>query len=98
MPLCFRRGLTTTSYVQVVVVLLFAFLFHLETFSWRLVFVIPLISAGVVLMVATETAFHFAGMFMVSSASALGELRWSLTQILLRKQNMGMDTLVATVY
>ena len=83
---------------SLIFVLLFAFLFRLEIFSWRLVFVITLISAGVVLMVATETAFHLAGMLMVFSASALGGLRWSLTQILLRKRNMGMDTPVATVF
>ena len=83
---------------SLIFVLLFAFLFRLEIFSWRLVFVITLISAGVVLMVATETAFHLAGMVMVFSASALGGLRWSLTQILLKKRNMGMDTPVATVY
>jgi solute carrier family 35 protein C2 len=83
---------------SLIFVLLFALLFRLETFSWRLVFVITLICAGVILMVATETAFHFAGMLMVFSASALGGLRWSLTQILLRKRDMGMDTPVATVF
>ena len=100
MPLCFIRGLTTTaSYVQVLVanyVLLFAFHLRLEIFSWRLVFVITLISAGVALI--TETASHFAGMFMGFSASALGGLRWSLKQILLRKRNIGMGTPVATMY
>jgi solute carrier family 35 protein C2 len=83
---------------SLIFVLLFAFLFRIEIFSWRLVFVITLISAGVVLMVATETAFHLTGMLMVFSASALGGLRWSLTQILLRRREMGMDTPVATVY
>jgi solute carrier family 35 protein C2 len=71
-------------------ILLFALLF-LEMFSWRLT------SAGVVLMVATKTTFHFTGMPMFSS-SALGGLRWSLTQILLRKRNMGMGTPVSTVH
>ena len=37
---------------------------------------------------ATETAFHFTGML----------IGWSLTQVLLRKRNMGMDTPVATVF
>jgi solute carrier family 35, member C2 len=83
---------------SLIFVLLFAFLLRLEAFSWRLVSVVTLIFAGVVLMVATEAAFHFTGMLLVFSASAFGGLRWSLTQILLRKRDMGMDTPVATVF
>ena len=49
-------------------------------------------------MAATETAFHFTGMLMVFPAFAIGGLGWCLTQVLLRKRNMGMDTLVATVF
>ena len=99
MPLCIPRGLTTTaSYVQVLVapyVLLFAFLWRLEIFSWRLVFVITLISAGVALMGHHRNCLPICRM---SSASAFGGLRWNLTQILFRKRNMRMDTPVATVY
>ena len=48
-----RRLTPTTSYVRTP-------LFRLEIFSCFLVFVITFISTGVVLTVATETAFHFA--------------------------------------
>lgn len=79
-------------------VLLFAFLFKLETPSWRLAGVIFIITSGVVLMVSTETQFDAAGMIEVLSASALGGLRWSLTQILLDKQSMGMGNPIATLF
>jgi hypothetical protein len=39
-------------------VLIFAFLFRLEKPSWRLVFIISIMTVGVVMMVAGETAFH----------------------------------------
>jgi solute carrier family 35 protein C2 len=83
---------------SLVFVLAFAFLFHLETFSIRLVGVILLISMGVLLMVATETHFVLGGFVLVLSASALGGLRWSLTQLLMRSKRSGMNHPVATIF
>ncbi|KAI0790716.1 triose-phosphate transporter family-domain-containing protein [Abortiporus biennis] len=83
---------------SLVFVLLFAFLFRLETFSLRLIGVITLIVAGVVLMVATETHFILDGFLLVITGSALGGLRWSLTQLLLKNKNMGMDNPAATIF
>ena len=83
---------------SLIFVLLFAFLFRLERFSWRLIGVIALTFSGVLLMVATETSFVLNGFLLVISASALGGLRWSLTQILLQNKEMGMDNPAATIY
>ncbi|KAH9163933.1 triose phosphate transporter [Lactarius sanguifluus] len=83
---------------SLVFVLAFAFLFHLETFSIRIVGVILLISMGVLLMVATETHFVLGGFLLVLSASALGGLRWSLTQLLMRDKRSGMNHPVATIF
>lgn len=83
---------------SLIFVLLFAFIFKLEKFSYRLVGVIFLIFSGVVLMVATETHFILEGFLLVISASALGGLRWSLTQILLKNKAMGLDNPAATIF
>ena len=83
---------------SLIFVLLFAFLFRLEVFSLRLVGVITLIFAGVLLMVATETHFVFGGFLLVLSGSALGGLRWSLTQVLLKDKKVGMSNPVATIF
>lgn len=83
---------------SLIFVLFFAFLFRLETFSWRLIAVIFLIFAGVLLMVATETEFVLGGFILVISASALGGLRWSLTQLLLRNKKIGLDNPAATIF
>lgn len=64
-------------------VLLFAFIFRLENPSWRLGAIITLMSAGVVMMVAGETAFNALGFILVMTASFCSGFRWSLTQILL---------------
>lgn len=83
---------------SLIFVLLFAFLFRLETFSLRLVGVIFLIFVGVLLMVATETHFVLSGFLLVMSGSALGGFRWSLTQVLLRDKKIGFDNPAATLY
>lgn len=79
-------------------VLLFAFLFKLEVPTWKLVGIIFIITSGVILMVSTETQFDFAGMVEVLTASAMGGLRWSLTQILLDKEALGMNNPIATLF
>ncbi|KAL0072759.1 hypothetical protein AAF712_000522 [Marasmius tenuissimus] len=83
---------------SLIFVLLFAFMFKLETFSWRLIGVIFLIFTGVILMVATETAFVLGGFLLVISASGLGGLRWALTQLLLKNKKMGFSNPVSTIF
>ena len=64
-------------------VLVFAFIFRLETPTWKLCAIILVMTAGVVMMVAGETAFNALGFFLVMSASFCSGFRWSVTQILL---------------
>ncbi|KAF4547434.1 Triose-phosphate transporter-like protein 2 [Elsinoe fawcettii] len=64
-------------------VLIFAFLFRLERPSWKLAAIILTMAAGVVMMVAGETAFHALGFILIMTASCFSGFRWSLTQILL---------------
>lgn len=82
----------------VIFVLVFAFLFHLETYSLRLVFVISLISFGVFLMVFNTTAVSIPGIIMVFSASALAGLRWGLTELVMHKKAMGLSNPFATIF
>ncbi|KAF7594212.1 Triose-phosphate Transporter [Aspergillus hancockii] len=64
-------------------VLIFAFLFRLETPSVRLIFVIAAMTIGVVMMVAGETAFNMIGFLLVIASAFFSGFRWGLTQILL---------------
>lgn len=79
-------------------VLFFAFLFGLEVMRWSLIGIISLITVGVVMMVAAETKFVLVGAIQVLSASALGGLRWALTQMLLDRDEMGMNNPIATIF
>ncbi|KAK4237035.1 hypothetical protein C8A03DRAFT_16372 [Achaetomium macrosporum] len=64
-------------------VLLFAFLFRLETPTWKLVGIIATMTLGVVMMVAGEVEFKLGGFILVISAAFFSGFRWGLTQILL---------------
>ncbi|KAI0161120.1 TPT-domain-containing protein [Hypoxylon sp. FL1284] len=64
-------------------VLLFAFVFRLETPTWKLVAIIATMTAGVVMMVAGEVEFKLGGFVLVISAAFFSGFRWGLTQILL---------------
>jgi solute carrier family 35 protein C2 len=83
---------------SLIFVLSFAFFFRLEVFSLRLVAVILLIFGGVILMVASQTAFDLPGFLLVMTASACGGLRWSLTQLLMKNKNIGLDNPAATIF
>ncbi|RYO98551.1 hypothetical protein DL764_007058 [Monosporascus ibericus] len=64
-------------------VLLFAFVFRLETPTLKLIAIIATMTAGVVMMVAGEVEFKLNGFVLVISAAFFSGFRWGLTQILL---------------
>ncbi|KAH8696261.1 putative nucleotide-sugar transporter [Talaromyces proteolyticus] len=64
-------------------VLLFAFVFRLESPSVKLIVVIATMTVGVIMMVAGETAFDVRGFALVIASAFFSGFRWGLTQILL---------------
>lgn len=64
-------------------VLLFAFIFRLESPSVKLIVIIATMTIGVVMMVAGETAFNAVGFTLVIASAFFSGFRWGLTQILL---------------
>ncbi|KAF9300488.1 Triose-phosphate Transporter [Mortierella antarctica] len=79
-------------------VLVFAFFFRLEKPRMSLILIIGVIVIGVVLTVAGEAQFDMTGFILVLMASVMSGLRWSMTQMLLQKDTLGMDNPVATLY
>ena len=64
-------------------VLLFAFLFRLESPNLKLILIIVVMIIGVTMMVAGETTFDAIGFAFIMSSSFFSGFRWALTQILL---------------
>lgn len=70
--------------------LLFAFMFRLESPSFKLLGIMLVISIGILLTVAKETEFEFWGFIFVMMAAVMSGFRWSMTQILLQKEAYGL--------
>lgn len=84
--LVFRRADSTLAMCKssaLAFVLLFAFVFRLETPTLRLVTIIAVMTIGVVMMVFGEVKFHLGGFILIISAAFFSGFRWALTQILL---------------
>lgn len=79
-------------------VLLFSFLFGFEKPKFLLVAIIGVMVMGVVLTVEGETKFDMTGFSLVLIASIVSGLRWSMTQLLLKHENMGISNPIATLY
>lgn len=75
--------LTMCKSSALIFVLLFAFLFRLETISFKLIIVIAAMTLGVVMMVAAEADFNAIGFGLVIASAFFSGFRWGLTQILL---------------
>ncbi|KAK5956828.1 hypothetical protein OHC33_002316 [Knufia fluminis] len=82
------QTITLTFYTMckssvLIFVLIFAFLFRLESPTIKLTLIILCMTLGVVMMVFGETDFHLSGFLLAISASFFSGFRWALTQILL---------------
>ncbi|EGW30045.1 uncharacterized protein SPAPADRAFT_144040 [Spathaspora passalidarum NRRL Y-27907] len=87
-------------------VLLFGLLFRLEKFNWRLIVIVLVMTVSVTLMTAkpdnidTSTkggVYSTLGITLAISAAMLSGLRWSFTQILLKK-NPYTPNSIATIF
>ncbi|XP_059836329.1 solute carrier family 35 member C2 isoform X2 [Hypanus sabinus] len=82
---------TMTKSTAVLFILFFAVMFKLEELrSWLLV-VVLLIAGGLFMFTYKSTQFNVKGFILVLIASFLGGIRWTLTQILTQKADLGLS-------
>lgn len=83
----------------VVFVLMFGICFGIQKPSWRIGSIIFLVVFGVILFEAKDDiSFHSTGFFLVFLAAMFGGLRWVLTQVLLKSNDIGLNGTVDTLY
>lgn len=68
-------------------VLMFGILFALERATWQIFSIVGVMTVGVIMMAAGEAHFQLIGFILVLAAAMCSGLRWSLTQILLRRSS-----------
>lgn len=96
---------TMLKTLSLIFVLLFGLLFRLEKFSWHLV-VIVLIMCGSVMMMTMRPSLTDSldddhqpvGIALILAASVLSGLRWSFTQLLLKKDGHTKHPILTILY
>ncbi|XP_061592846.1 solute carrier family 35 member C2 [Cololabis saira] len=89
---------TMTKSSAVLFILLFSLLFKLEEPNPFLILVVLLISGGLFMFTYRATQFNLQGFLMVLLASFLGGIRWTLTQVLMQKADLGLQNPVDAMF
>jgi len=89
---------TVTKSTSIVFILFFSLLFRLEKKHWSLIVIVLMISSGLAMFTYKSTDFVFVGFFMVLSASFLSGIRWTLSQLIMQKSQLGLSNPVDMIY
>uniref|UniRef100_UPI0037E94F4A collagen alpha-1(XX) chain-like isoform X2 n=1 Tax=Semicossyphus pulcher TaxID=241346 RepID=UPI0037E94F4A len=89
---------TMTKSSAVLFILFFSLLFKLEEPNPFLIVVVLLIACGLFMFTFESTQFNLEGFIMVLMASFLGGIRWTLTQVLMQKAELGLQNPIDAMY
>ncbi|XP_060089487.1 solute carrier family 35 member C2 [Heteronotia binoei] len=89
---------TMTKSSAVLFILFFSLVFKLEEPRAALVLVVLLVAGGLFLFTYRATQFEAEGFLLVLGASFLGGIRWTLTQMLLQKDELGLQNPIDTMF
>ncbi|XP_035378197.1 solute carrier family 35 member C2 isoform X3 [Electrophorus electricus] len=87
-----------TKSSAVLFILFFSLVFKLEEPNPFLILVVLLIAAGLFMFTLKSTQFNLEGFLMVLLASFTGGIRWTLTQVLMQKAELGLQNPIDTMY
>ncbi|KFO86103.1 Solute carrier family 35 member C2, partial [Buceros rhinoceros silvestris] len=82
---------TMTKSSAILFILLFSLLFKLEEVRVALLLVVLLIAGGLFMFTYKSAQFNAQGFMLVLCASFLGGIRWTLTQLLMQKAELGLQ-------
>ncbi|XP_021094679.1 solute carrier family 35 member C2 isoform X3 [Heterocephalus glaber] len=89
---------TMTKSSAVLFILIFSLIFKLEELRAALVLVVLLIAGGLFMFTYKSTQFNVEGFALVLAASFIGGIRWTLTQMLLQKAELGLQNPIDTMF
>ncbi|KAJ8378194.1 hypothetical protein AAFF_G00244820 [Aldrovandia affinis] len=87
-----------TKSSAVLFILFFSLVFKLEEPNPFLIVVVLLIASGLFMFTFESTQFNLEGFLMVLLASFIGGIRWTLTQVLMQKAELGLQNPVDTMF
>lgn len=94
---------------SLIFVLIFGLIFRLERFNWRLIIIVVVMTGSVMMMTqkpqsstpsedTSEDDHNPIGIVLVMAASAISGLRWSFTQLLLKKNDYTKHPILTIFY
>ncbi|XP_061696022.1 solute carrier family 35 member C2 [Syngnathoides biaculeatus] len=89
---------TMTKSSAVLFILFFSLVLKLEEPNPFLILVVLLIASGLFMFTFQSTQFNMEGFVMVLLASFIGGIRWTLTQVLMQKAELGLQNPVDAMY
>jgi len=89
---------TMTKSTCIIFILGFAICFGLERKRLSLVLIVLLISCGLFLFTYKATDFVFKGFILALTASFLGGLRWTLSQLVMQRKDIGLSNPIDMIY
>ncbi|XP_040907762.1 solute carrier family 35 member C2 [Toxotes jaculatrix] len=89
---------TMTKSSAVLFILFFSLVCKLEEPNPFLILVVLLISSGLFMFTFQSTQFNLEGFIMVLLASFIGGIRWTLTQLLMQKAELGLQNPIDAMY
>ncbi|XP_068184265.1 solute carrier family 35 member C2 isoform X2 [Antennarius striatus] len=89
---------TMTKSSAVLFILFFSLIFKLEEPNPFLILVVLLISCGLFMFTFESTQFNLEGFLMVLLASFIGGIRWTLTQVLMQKAELGLQNPIDAMF
>ncbi|XP_056277947.1 solute carrier family 35 member C2 [Pseudoliparis swirei] len=89
---------TMTKSSSVLFILFFSLVFKLEEPNPFLILVVLLIASGLFMFTFESAQFNLEGFTMVLLASFIGGIRWTLTQVLMQKAELGLQNPIDALY
>nr|XP_045616260.1 solute carrier family 35 member C2-like isoform X3 [Procambarus clarkii] len=89
---------TMSKSTALLFILIFAIIFKLEEMRCSVVILVVLITSGLFLFTYKYTQFNLFGFLLVITASLLSGLRWTLSQLVMQKSELGLSNPIDMVY
>ncbi|XP_071518635.1 solute carrier family 35 member C2-like isoform X3 [Panulirus ornatus] len=89
---------TMSKSTALLFILIFAIIFKLEEMRCSVVILVVLITGGLFLFTYKYTQFNLFGFILVITASLLSGLRWTLSQLVMQKAELGLSNPIDMVY
>lgn len=89
---------TLTKTTSVLWLLGFAILLRLEKLDFTLVLIVVMIASGLFMFVYHYTEFHLFGFLIVLTAAVLSGVRWTFSQTVMQRSQLGLENPVDFMY